>query len=55
MVEIMVLPPRLVPRERAAKNLLPRRIRRSEGGGRGIRTHDELALIAVFKTAAIGH
>ena len=25
------------------------------GGGRGIRTHEELALLAVFKTAAIGH
>jgi hypothetical protein len=24
-------------------------------GGRGIRTHDEVAPIAVFKTAAIGH
>jgi hypothetical protein len=24
-------------------------------GGRGIRTHEELAPLAVFKTAAIGH
>ena len=33
---------------------LPRSARR-ESGGRGIRTHDEVAPIAVFKTAAIGH
>ncbi len=28
---------------------------RSASGERGIRTHDELALITVFKTVAIGH
>ena len=28
---------------------------RSEGGGCGIRTHERLAPLAVFKTAAIGH
>ena len=27
----------------------------SKSGGRGIRTHGEVALTAVFKTAAIGH
>lgn len=27
----------------------------SKGGGRGIRTHDDVAAIAVFKTAALGH
>jgi hypothetical protein len=26
----------------------------TRGGGRGIRTHDRLAPVAVFKTAAIG-
>jgi hypothetical protein len=30
------------------------RFPRSASGGQGIRTLDELALIAVFKTAAIG-
>ena len=29
--------------------------RSSSGGGRGIRTHDDVAAIAVFKTAALGH
>jgi hypothetical protein len=33
----------------------PGRTNQHQRGGRGIRTHDELALIAVFKTAAIGH
>ncbi len=33
---------------------LPLRYSRS-CGGRGIRTHEELAPLAVFKTAAIGH
>ena len=28
---------------------------RGSGGGRGIRTHDDVAAIAVFKTAALGH
>ena len=27
----------------------------AQSGGRGIRTHEELAPLAVFKTAAIGH
>ncbi|ADP78334.1 integrase family protein [Pseudofrankia inefficax] len=37
------------PRQSGEANLLV------ESGGRGIRTHDEVAPIAVFKTAAIGH
>jgi hypothetical protein len=29
--------------------------RAQEGGGCGIRTHEDVAALAVFKTAAIGH
>src|SRR5580765_2613764 len=52
----------LVPREFAPRHPPPSaKLRKGaprpavRGGGRGIRTHDDVAAIAVFKTAALGH
>ena len=45
-------PRRHLPRPPAP---LGRELPREAGGGRGIRTHDDVAAIAVFKTAALGH
>ncbi len=44
--------PRTVQR---ASHRLPQDNLQVTSGGRGIRTHEELAPLAVFKTAAIGH